>query len=276
MNTPRHIIRTGFRYALLLIMAAVMTFPLMWMLLLSLKERPQSYTSFTALLFAPLTLANFTDILLADTFGQYFLNSLVVAVSVTLGNVLFCLMSAYAFARKEFRGRSALFLTVLGVMMIPPHVVMIPLYRMMVAFGWINTYYALIIPWLVMPFGIFLLRQYIQSLPRDVEDAARMDGASEWYVLFRVVMPLSMPALTVLALYVFLAMWNSFLFPFLFTNDTAHRTLPVGLASFQGKQTIDWSHLMAGASVSALPVLALFIIFQKQIVQGLTAGALKE
>jgi len=264
------------RYAVLIAAAALMVFPLGWMLLLSLKERPQSYATFIDLLFAPNTLANYRDILLADTFGRYFLNSLGISVIVTLGNLLFCLMAAFAFARKEFRGRELFFTTVLGVMMIPPHVVMIPLYRMMVAFGWINTYYALIIPWLVTPFGIFLLRQYILSLPRDVEDAARMDGASEWYVLFRIVLPLAKPALTVLALYVFLATWNSFLFPFLFANDTAHRTLTVGLASFQGKQTIDWSHLMAGASISALPILILFLIFQKQIIQGLTAGALKE
>lgn len=275
-SSIRSLLAHSLRYAVLIATAALMVFPLGWMLLLSLKERPQSYATFIDLLFAPNTLANYRDILLADTFGRYFLNSLGISVIVTLGNLLFCLMAAFAFARKEFRGRELFFTTVLGVMMIPPHVVMIPLYRMMVAFGWINTYYALIIPWLVTPFGIFLLRQYILSLPRDVEDAARMDGASEWYVLFRIVLPLAKPALTVLALYVFLATWNSFLFPFLFANDTAHRTLTVGLASFQGKQTIDWSHLMAGASISAVPILTLFLIFQKQIIQGLTAGALKE
>jgi multiple sugar transport system permease protein len=275
-SSIRFFFANSLRYTALAAAAALMVFPLGWMLLLSFKERPQSYATFFDLLFAPNTLVNYTDILVSDTFGRYFLNSLGISIVVTLGNLIFCLMSAYAFARKEFRGREVLFTSVLGVMMIPPHVVMIPLYRMMVAFGWINTYYALIIPWLVTPFGIFLLRQYILSLPRDVEDAARMDGASEWYVLFRVVLPLAKPALTVLALYVFLATWNSFLFPFLFANDTAHRTLTVGLASFQGKQTIDWSHLMAGASISAVPILALFLIFQKQIIQGLTAGALKE
>jgi multiple sugar transport system permease protein len=275
-SSIRFFFANSLRYTALFVAAALMVFPLGWMLLLSFKERPQSYATFIDLLFAPNTLVNYTDILVSDTFGRYFLNSLGISIVVTLGNLVFCLMSAYAFARKEFRGREVFFTSVLGVMMIPPHVVMIPLYRMMVAFGWINTYYALIIPWLVTPFGIFLLRQYILSLPRDVEDAARMDGASEWYVLFRVVLPLAKPALTVLALYVFLATWNSFLFPFLFANDTAHRTLTVGLASFQGKQTIDWSHLMAGASISAVPILALFLIFQKQIIQGLTAGALKE
>ncbi|MCU0425196.1 MAG: carbohydrate ABC transporter permease [Candidatus Kapabacteria bacterium] len=275
-TTLRSRFSAAWRYSFLSAAALLMSFPLLWMLLIALKERPQSYSSFWELLAAPFTLQNFGDILQADTFGRYFLNSLVIALLVTLGNCVFCLTSGYAFARKHFRGRELLFASVLAVMMIPPHVVMIPLYRMMVAFGWINTYQALIFPWLVTPFGVFLLRQYVLSLPRDVEDAARMDGASEWYVVFRIVMPLCKPALTVLALYSFLASWNSFLFPFLFTNDAAHRTLTVGLAAFQSKNTIDWSHLMAGAGISALPVVALFLVFQKQIIQGMTAGAVKE
>jgi ABC-type glycerol-3-phosphate transport system permease component len=120
------------------------------------------------------------------------------------------------------------------------------------------------------------MRQYIMNIPSDIEDAARIDGAGEWYVIFRIVMPLAQPALTVLAIYAFLSNWNSFLFPFLFVNDEAHRTLPVGLAFYLGKQSIDWGHLMAGASMSALPILVMFVLFQRRIIQGLTAGALKE
>jgi multiple sugar transport system permease protein len=228
------------------------------------------------LLFAPLSVLNYTEALSSDAFDIYFLNSVFVAGVVTVGNLLFCLMVGYGFARKEFRGKALLFGTVLGVLIIPPHVIMIPLYRMMVAFDWINTYWALTVPWLVTPFGIFLIRQYVSTLPSDIEDAARIDGAGEWYILFRIVTPLCKPILTVLAIYIFLSNWNSFLFPFLFTNDAAHRTLPVGLAFYMGKQSIDWGHLMAGASISALPVMLLFILFQKQIIQGLTAGALKE
>jgi ABC-type glycerol-3-phosphate transport system permease component len=266
------------RYILLGIVACAMTFPLVWMLLLSLKVRPQTYSdgSLGALLLAPATLQHYADILAADNFALYFVNSLIAAGTVAVGNVLFCLMCGYAFARREFRGKQLLFASVLGVLIIPPHVVMIPLYRMMVAFGWINSYAALIVPWLVLPFGVFLVRQYVVGLPKDVEDAARMDGAGEWYILFRIVMPLAKPILTVLGVYVFLQQWNAFLFPFLFTNDASHRTLTVALAFYQGKHTIDWAHLMAGASISALPVLVLFVIFQKQIIQGLTDGAVKE
>ena len=161
-------------------------------------------------------------------------------------------------------------------MIIPPHVIMIPLYRLMVNFNCINSYYALIFPWLVTPFGIYLIRQYLLSLPPDIEDAARIDGASNWYILFRIVMPLCKPILTVLAIYTFLGNWNSFLFPFLFSNTEAMRTLPVGLTFYLGKQSIDWGHLMAGAGISALPIIAVFLLFQKQIIKGLTAGALKE
>jgi multiple sugar transport system permease protein len=272
----RYYIRRTALYAVAFTVAAGMVFPLVWMLALALHEKPQSYATLWQLLTAPVSFSNIADALAVDNFGLYFANSLVVALVVAAGNVLFCLMAGYAFARRTFRGRTALFATVLGVLMIPPHVVMIPLYRMMVNFGWINTYYALIVPWLVTPFGIFLVRQYVASLPAEIEDAARIDGAGEWYILVRIVMPLCKPVLTVLGMYIFLSNWNSFLFPFLLTNDAAHRTLPVGLAMYQGKQSIDWGRLMAAASMSAVPVLLLFIVFQRHIIQGLTAGALKE
>ena len=260
----------------LIVVAAGMIFPLFWMILLSLKEFPERYSRFTDLLFSPYSIQNFVDTLSSDIFGTYFLNSLFVAGVVTAGNMILCLMVAYAFARKNFAGKEILFMTVLSVLIIPPHVVMIPLYRMMVEFGWINSYFSLIIPWLVTPFGIFLLRQYISTIPTDIEDAARMVGAGQWYILFRVVMPLCKPILTVLAIYIFLGNWNSFLYPYLFTSEDAFRTLPLGLTFYLGKQSIDWGHLMAGAGISALPVLIIFVFFQRQIISGLTAGALNE
>jgi multiple sugar transport system permease protein len=260
----------------LFIIAIGMVFPMIWMLLLSVKSYPESYSDLLELLFSPFTFSNYSEALRSDAFTRYFFNSLFVGLIVTAGNVLFCLISGYAFARRRIWAKPFFFATILGVMIIPPHVIMIPLYRLMVEIGWINTYYALIIPWLVTPFGVFLVIQYIKSLPSEMEDAARIDGAGEWYIIFRIVMPLSKPILTVLAIYVFLTNWNSFLFPFLFTNSEAYRTLPVGLAFYMGKQSIDWGHLMAGAGISAIPILIIFLIFQKQIIKGLTAGALKE
>ncbi len=261
---------------LLIVTALGMILPMVWMLLFSLKLYPESYTNIAELIFSKFVVSNYTEALDSDAFGRYFFNSAVVATVVTAGNLLFCLFSGYALARRDIIGKPILFGTILGVLIIPPHVIMIPLYRLMVEFGWINSYYSLIIPWLVTPFGVFLVRQYIQTLPEDIENASRIDGAGEWFILFRVVMPLCKPILTVLAIYIFLSNWNSFLFPYLFTNEESFRTLPVGLTFYLGKQSIDWGHLMAGASISALPVLIIFLIFQRQIIKGLTAGALKE
>ncbi len=262
--------------ALLFIVALSMIFPMVWMFIYSFKVYPESYRSLWDLLSAPFTLSNYSDALQSDAFVKYFFNSVLIGAIVTAGNVIFCMFAAYALVRKDFIGKGALYLTIASVMIIPPHVIMIPLYRLMVNFDWLNTYMALTLPWLVTPFGIYLIRQYLVSLPPDIEDAARIDGAGNWYIMFRIVMPLCKPILTVLAIYTFLGNWNSFLFPFLFTNSEGMRTLPVGLTFYLGKQSIDWGHLMAGAGISALPIIGLFLIFQKQIIKGLTAGALKE
>lgn len=260
--------------SLLILGAAIMLFPTLRMLSLSFTE-PQVDTGLLSFFSAEYTLANYLDALKSDSFGLYFLNSIFVAFCVTLGNLIFCLMTGYVFSRRKFFGKKVLFGSVLAVLIIPQHVIMIPLYRLIVEFGWINTYYALIIPWLITPFGIFLVKQYIDSIPVEIENAARIDGAGDFTVLFRIVMPLAKPILAVLAIYTFLMNWNTFLFPFLFTNETGMRTLPVGLTFYLGKQSIDWHRLMAGASISALPVLILFAFFQKSIIKSLTAGALK-
>ncbi len=262
---------------LLLIVAALgMIFPMAWMILTSLRANPEQYSTLTDLVAAPSTTGNYIDAWQSDNFLRYFWNSLLVAGVVTAANVVFCLWTGYALARGTFAGKGIIVATIIGVLVVPQQVIMIPLYRLVAELGWINTYWSLIIPWLVTPFGVFLVKQYVEAMPSEIEDAARIDGAGEWYILFRVVMPLARPVLTVLAIYVFLSQWNSFLFPFLFTNDEAHRTLPVGLAFYLGKQSIDWGHLMAGASIAALPILGLFVLFQRRIIEGLTAGALKE
>jgi multiple sugar transport system permease protein len=139
-----------------------------------------------------------------------------------------------------------------------------------------DTYWALILPFLVNPIGIFLVRQYINTLPTSMEEAARIDGAGEFKIVFKIVMPLCKPALAVLAIQVFLTNWNSFLFPFILTSSETVRTLPVGLALYQGHQAIDWPHLMAGSSLAVIPVLIVFLLFQRHIVSGITAGAVKQ
>jgi ABC-type glycerol-3-phosphate transport system permease component len=251
-------------------------FPLYFMLVHSLKEPSLATLQFGDLLPLGLTLKNYVDIFSSGPFGIFILNSLLVALAVTAGNLLFCTMVGYAFARRRFPLKEPLFASALLVLMIPAHIIIIPIYILVNRFGWYDTYLALIVPWLVNPLGIFLMRQYIENLPEEIEEAARLDGAGDFKILFKIVMPLSKPALAVLGIQIFLVNWNSFLFPFILTASERMRTLPVALALYRGYQTIDWSHLFAGTALSALPVILAFLLFQKQIVSGLTAGALKQ
>ncbi|MEO6939364.1 MAG: carbohydrate ABC transporter permease [Candidatus Kapaibacterium sp.] len=262
-------------HLILMIGAVTMFAPLLWMILLSLADNPSGSATPGELLRGSFSLSNYSDAFNSDTFGIYFLNSLLVSTAIALASCILSTLVAYAFARRVFFAKRFLFGSVLAVLMVPPHVIMIPLYREMVAFGWLNTYFALTIPFFVTPFGIFLMRQYIEELPVEIEEAATIDGANTFGILKTIIFPLAKPMLVVLFIYQFLTAWNSFIFPFLFVNKASMRTLPVGLAFYQGKQSIDWGHLMAGAGMSALPVLILFAIFQKKIIAGLTAGAVK-
>lgn len=221
------------------------------------------------------TFINYVDVLVSGPFGRYFFNSFLISILVTFGNILFCSMVAYSFARKEFPGKHALFLLIIGSIMIPPQVLMVPMFILMKNIHWLNTYWALIIPALTEPFNIFLLRQYISGLPKDLEDAAIIDGANDWQVLFKVIMPLSRPALAIVGINTFMGSWNTFLYPFLLTNTTEMRTLPVGLALYKSLYSVDWTHLMAASSITAIPVIIVFLCFQRHIIAGLTAGALK-
>ena len=262
-------------HLLLLLGAATMFFPIVWMLLLSIHDNPAGDVSLGELLRAPFTLSNYTEALKSDKFGVYFLNSVFVSTLIAVVSSYFSIVVAYAFARRSFPLKNLLFGSVLAILMVPPHVVMISLYREIVSFGWMNSYLALTVPFFVTPFGIFLMRQYIQELPVELEEAARLDGASTIRILRTIVLPLAKPMFVVLFIYQFLTAWNSFIFPFLFVTTASMRTLPVGLAFYQGKQSIDWGHLMAGAGMSAIPVLILFAVFQRKIIAGLTAGAVK-
>lgn len=225
--------------------------------------------------FKAFTLDNYADVLISGPFGRYFFNSIFITFCIVVGNLLFSSMVGYAFARKEFPFKKALFMLVLGSIMIPPQVMMVPVFILIKNLGWLNTYWALTLPALLCPFNIFLMRQYISKLPPSLEDAARIDGASDLGIFFKVVMPLARPALAVIGINAFMGSWNTFLYPFLLTNTPQMRTLPVGLALYKSLQGVDWVHLMAGSSVTALPVIIVFLIFQKHIIAGLTAGSTK-
>jgi multiple sugar transport system permease protein len=218
----------------------------------------------------------YREVWASGPFDRYFLNSLVVAVVVVGGNLVFCTLAGYAFARKRFPGRETIFFVVVATLMLPKQVLLVPLYILMRKLHLLDTYAALTVPFLADPFNIFLLRQVLVGIPPDAEEAARLEGAGEWVILRRVVVPMLRPALAVVAIHTSLVNWNSFLFPFILTSKTDMRTLPVGLALLsQGAHSIDWGHLMAGAVISALPVILAFFLFQRQIVEGLTEGMIR-
>jgi multiple sugar transport system permease protein len=248
----------------LLAVLVAMAYPLAWMIAISLKTADG------------LSLRYYGEVWQSGPFDRYFVNSFVVAAVVLAGNLLFCTMAGYAFARFSIRGGKLIFLLVLSTIMLPKQVILVPLYILMQRMGLIDTYWALTLPFLVDPFNIFLIRQYVSTIPTDCEEAARMDGAGEFTILFRVVFPMLKPVLAVVAIHTCLTNWNSFLFPFILTHSASMRTLPVGLAMLsQGAHSIDWGHLMAGAVLSALPVVAAFLVFQRRIIGGLTAGMSK-
>ncbi len=252
------------RIFVLTILVVATSYPLAWMIAISLKTADGP------------SLRYYGEVWTAGPFGRYFINSLVVAAVVLAGNIVCCTMAGYAFARYRIRGGKFLFLLVLSTIMLPKQVILVPLYILMQKMGLIDTYWALTLPFLVDPFNIFLIRQYVTTLPADCEEAARIDGAGEFTILFRVVFPMLKPVLAVVAIQTCLTNWNSFLFPFILTHSANMRTLPVGLAMLsQGAHNVDWGHLMAGAVLSALPVVAAFLVFQRRIIGGLTAGISK-
>lgn len=231
------------------------------------------YLDDVRLFFKRWTFNNYHDVLVSGPFGRYFFNSLLMALAITASNLLLSSMVGYAFARREFPGKRTMFLLILGSIMIPPQVLMVPIFILMKHLNWLNTYWALIVPSVTLPFNIFLMRQYVTKLPLAIEDAARMDGASDWQIFFQVILPLSKPALAVVGINTFMGSWNTFLYPFLLTNTTEMRTLPVGLALYKSLQGVDWVHLMAGSSITAIPVIILFLCFQRYIIAGLTSGS---
>ena len=231
------------------------------------------YLDEVRLVFRKWTFNNYWDVLFSGPFGRYAVNSMGIALAVTFGNLLFSTMVGYAFARRDFPYKKSMFFMIIGSIAIPPQVLMVPVFILMKHLGWLNSYWALVVPNLVAPFNIFLMRQYISKLPTAVEEAARIDGASDFQIFWRVIVPLSQPALAVVGINTFMGSWNTFLYPFLLTNTVHMRTLPVGLALYKSLHGVDWVHLMAGSAITALPVIIVFLCFQRHIIEGLTRGS---
>jgi len=201
--------------------------------------------------------------------GRFFANSLIVAGAITLGQLLTSSLSAYAFARLRFPGRSLLFALYLATLIIPFQVTLIPNFILIHYFGWHNTYQGLIAPFVSSVFGTFLLRQFFLSIPIDLEEAALLDGAGHWVIYSRIILPLARPAIAALLIFAFLGSWNGFLWPLVVVDSEAMKTLPLGIIEFQGQYTVQWNLLMAGAALSVLPVLLVYLVAQRYIVEGI-------
>jgi multiple sugar transport system permease protein len=257
------------------VLALSMLLPFLWMLSTSLMNDLDVYQFPPKFIPSVFRWSNYVEAMSLQPFGRYFLNSLIVAGVSVLGQLTFCSMAAYAFARLRFPARDKIFALYLSTMMIPAIVTIIPAFLIITTFGWVNTYWALFTPTLSSVWGIFLLRQFFLTIPKELEDAARVDGASDLVVFFRVILPLSRPALATLAIFTFMGSWKDFLWPLIVTNRADMRTVEVGIASFNSLYTTDWPHQMAATVVVMIPVIVIFLIAQKHFVRGITLTGLK-
>ncbi|MBN1895174.1 carbohydrate ABC transporter permease [bacterium] len=258
------------------ILALCTVAPFLWMILTSFKDLGDIFVYPPKWLPAGLHPENYVRAFQAAPFGRFYLNSLAVALTVTAGQLVTCSMAAFAFARLRFRGRDLLFYIFLGTMMIPYHVTMIPSFMILHRLGWIDTYKALIVPGLASAFGTFLLRQFFLSIPKDLEDSAYIDGCSRFGVLWRIILPLSKPALATLAIFTFMGVFNDFIWALVVINSEEMRTVQLGLAVFRDRYVTEWDLLMAGSVTATLPILMVFFFAQKYFIKGITLSGLKE
>jgi multiple sugar transport system permease protein len=268
--------RSVFVHVIIYTLALVTLAPFLWMVLTSFKDIGEILAIPPTWLPTEYKFSNYRDAFQAAPFGRYYFNSVFVATMVTGGQLITCSMAAYAFARIQFKGREVLFLMFLGTMMIPFHVTMIPSFMILHWLGWIDSYPALIAPGLASAFGTFLLRQFFLTIPRDLEDAASIDGCSRFGILWRIFIPLSKPALATLAIFTFMATFNDFLWALIVVHSEELRTVQLGLAVFQDRHTTEWDLLMAGSVMATLPILLVFFFAQSYFIKGITLSGMKD
>ncbi|MGC3995987.1 MAG: carbohydrate ABC transporter permease [Propionicimonas sp.] len=276
MNPSKHRSGRWWIYLLLSVALVLVISPFVWMVLGSFKDEgelrrvPPTWWPEAA------SLDNYTQLFARLDFGTYFTNSTIVAVAVTAGNLLFCSMLGYALAKLEFPGRRVLLAVVLGTLMIPGVVTFVPLFVIVANAGLIDSLPGLILPFLVTPFGVFLMRQFVSGLPSDLLDAGRVDGASELGIFARIILPLCGPALATLGILTFLGSWNNFLWPLVVAQTERNYTLPVALALYStGQNSTQYGLLLAGACVVVLPLMLVFLLFQRHFVEGIATTGIK-
>lgn len=262
-------------WAALIVTTAIALFPMYWLFVNALTPI-RGTPPLTPILIPAFSLDNFQRLLGGNPhYKNWMFNSLVVALAVTAWHIFFDTMAGYAFAKRRFPLRNVLFWIILSTLMIPIHVTIIPLYIVTRQLGLLDNLLALILPGTATAFGIFLMRQYIQTLPSELEDAARIDGCGEFGVFWHVILPLSRPAMAALAIFTFVRHWNDFLWPLIAMHKPQNYTLTVGVANLQGEFMTDWGIIFAGAALAALPMIAFFLLFQKYFLEGVRMGAVK-
>ena len=262
-------------YLLLFTGCAIMLLPFFWMVMTSLKEESEVLRMPPQWIPKDWQWINYVKAWNVAPFGRYFFNSFVIAIITTIGEVTTAILAAYAFAKMRFFGKNVIFAVLLGTLMIPGEMLLIPNYVTITRLGWYNRYEALIIPWLASVFGIFLLRQFFRSIPDELQDAARIDGCSRIRFLWQIVVPLSKPAIMTVALLKFLGSWNAFLWVLIMTSSESMRTVPVGLSLFSSEVGTAYEQLMAASVLAIIPVLILFLFTQKQFIQGVARTGIK-
>jgi multiple sugar transport system permease protein len=260
-------------YVLLTLGALAMVFPFGWMLLSSFKE----YREILSFQIWPerFTLANYVEVLTQTAFPRWFLNSVIVAVGTTASVLFFCALVGYVLATLKFPFKNVIFILILSTLMVPTEMLVIPWFVMSAEYGWVDTYWGLMFPGLIPGFGVFLMRQFFQTLPRDLFDAGRIDGVSEFGLFWRIGLPLVGPGLAALGIFAFIGNWNAFLWPLIVGQSASMRTIPVGISNFSGEAATQWNLIMSASSLAIVPLLIVFVIFQKQIIEGVVLTGVK-
>src|SRR4051794_7894165 len=267
-------VRAVISQILLSLVALLFLVPIIWMVLSALKPSAEVFTVPPKLFGSEIKFSNFAEAWNYLPFGRFIANTVFVAAVGTLITLTASAMAAYAFARLNFRFRGGLFVLYLSTLIVPQEVIVIPMFLIMQELGWVNSYKALILPWAFTAFGTFLLRQFFLTIPIELEEAAKIDGAGHVRILRSVIIPISAPAFAVLAVFTFISYWNSFLWPLIIVNDTNQMTVPLGLQLFLGQQGQRWELLMAAATISMVPTVLLVLLLQRYLVRGIALSGL--
>jgi len=262
-------------FVIMCIVALFMVIPFVWSFSTSLKAVGEVFDYPPKWIPESLHWNNYSQVLKVAPFSRYMINSIIVSGIITILTLLTGSLAAYAFARLEFWGRDLLFMIYLGTMMIPGQVTMIPNFIFIKLLGWTDTYTGLILPSVFTALGVFLLRQFFMTIPKEYEEAAKIDGASRFYTYLHIILPLAIPALSTLAVFTFVFQWNNLMWPLVVINKEAMKTLTLGLASFQGMHSTNWSLLMAAATIGIIPSFIIFILGQKYLIKGISLSGLK-